>query len=58
MVKQYIISIEGFEESPEGDIRQFACEEHQLILSENEEFKGIIMIWKGEPPKVTNLTLS
>ena len=57
-MKTIVISVEGFEESPEGDIRQFACEEHQLILSENEEFKGMIMIWKGSPPKFTDLTLS
>ena len=54
-MKTILISMEGFEETPEGDIRQFACEEHQLILAENEEFKGLIMLWKGEPIKVDTL---
>ena len=56
-MKTIIITLDGFEETPEGDIRQFACEEHQLILAENEEFKGLIMLWKGDPMKVDNLPL-
>ena len=50
MVKQYIISIEGFEESPEGDIRQFACEEHQLILKPDEQFVGVCYVYTGSKP--------
>ena len=50
-MKTFIISIEGFDESPEGDIRQFACEEHQLILDDNEQFIGICMIYEGSEIK-------
>ena len=56
-MKTIIITLDGFEETPEGDIRQFACEEHQLILAENEQFQGIIMMWKGDPIKVDPLPL-
>jgi hypothetical protein len=49
-MKHFIISVEGFEESPEGDIRQFACEEHQLILNEDEQFVGICMVYTGSKP--------
>jgi hypothetical protein len=49
-MKQYIITIAGIEESPEGDIRQFACEEHQLILNEGEQFIGICMVYTGGEP--------
>jgi F0F1-type ATP synthase alpha subunit len=49
-VKHYIITISGVDESPEGDIRQFACEEHQLILNEDEQFVGICMVYTGSKP--------
>lgn len=49
-MKHYIISVDGFEETPEGDIRQFACEEHQLILNEGERFIGICMVYEGSEP--------
>ena len=49
-MKYYIISIEACEDSPEGDIRQFAYEEHQLILNEGEQFIGICMVYTGSEP--------
>ena len=49
-MKHYIVTITGIEESPEGDIRQFACEEHQLILNEDEQFVGICMVYTGSKP--------
>ena len=49
-MKQYVITVEGFEDSPEGDIRQFAYEEHQLILNEDEQFVGICMVYTGSKP--------
>jgi hypothetical protein len=49
-LKQIIITIQGFEESPEGDIGQFAHEEHQLILTENDRFLGVIMCYQGGKP--------
>ena len=49
-MKSFIISIEGFEESPEGDVRQFACEEHQLILDGGEELIGICLVYAGSEP--------
>jgi hypothetical protein len=54
-MKNIIISVEGFEESPEGDIRQFACEEHQLILNEDEQFVGICMVYTGSKPHQIDL---
>ena len=50
-MKHYIISVDAFEETPEGDIRQFACEEHQLILDQGEQFVGICMVYTGSKPK-------
>ena len=50
-MKHYIITIEEIHESPEGDILPFANEEHQLILSENEELLGVAMIYEGSEPK-------
>ena len=49
-MKNFIISIEGFEESPEGDVRQFACEEHQLILDGDEKLIGICLVYTGSEP--------
>ena len=49
-MKNFIISIEGFEESPEGDVRQFACEEHQLILDGDEKLIGICLVYSGSEP--------
>ena len=49
-MKQFIISVEGFEESPNGDIRQFACEEHQLILDGEEKLIGICIVYAGSEP--------
>ena len=49
-MKHYIISVEGFEESPEGDIRQFACEEHKLILTSDETFVGVCYVYTGSKP--------
>ena len=50
-MKHYTITVEGFEESPEGDIRQFAYEEHQLILDQGEQFVGICYVYTGSKPK-------
>ena len=36
--------------TPEGDIGQSAHERHQLILSDDEEFLGIAMMYDGVPP--------
>ena len=50
-MKTIIISYEGFEETPEGDIRQFACEEHQITITEDEQFLGVALFHKGSEPK-------
>ena len=50
-MKTIIVSVEGFEETPEGDVRQFACEEHQIILDDNERFLGVALFYKGSEPK-------
>ena len=50
-MKTILISYEGFEETPEGDVRQFACEEHQIILDDNERFLGVALFYKGSEPK-------
>ena len=50
-MKTIIISYEGFEETPEGDIRQFACEEHQIIVTEDEQLLGGALFYKGSEPK-------
>ena len=49
-MKHYIVIIEAFEESPGGDIRLFACEEHKLILSDDEELLGVCMVYNGSEP--------
>lgn len=49
-MKHYIIAITGIEESPNGDLGQFAHEEHQLILNEDEQFVGICMVYTGSKP--------
>ena len=49
-MKYFIVTIEGFEESPEGDVGRFAHEEHQLILSEDERYLGLMMFYKGSKP--------
>jgi hypothetical protein len=36
--------------TPEGDIGQSAHERHQLILSDDEEFLGIAMMYDGSDP--------
>ena len=54
-MKTILISFEGFEETPEGEVRQFACEEHQIIITENEEFLGCALFYKGSKPKEINL---
>ena len=38
--------------TPNGDIGLSAHERHQLILSENEQFLGIAMVYDGSPTKV------
>ena len=38
--------------SIEDDNGQFGHEEHQLILSEDEQFIGIAMIWVTDPVEV------
>ena len=55
-MKNFIISVEGFEESPEGDIRQFACEEHQLILDGEEKLIGICIVYAGSEPLKIDLS--
>jgi hypothetical protein len=55
-VKNFIISVEGFEESPNGDIRQFACEEHQLILDGDEKLIGICLVYAGTEPLKIDLS--
>ena len=37
--------------TPEGYNGLSAHERHQLILSENEEFLGIALVYDGSPPK-------
>ena len=37
--------------TPNGDNGQSAQEGHQLILSDDEEFLGIAMLYDGSPPK-------
>ena len=49
-MKTIIISLEGFEETPEGDFSLFGYEEHQLILSEEEELLGVCMVYNGSEP--------
>lgn len=44
--------------STEGDNGQFGHEEHQLILSEDEQFIGIAMLWVTDPAEVDELTYS
>ena len=46
-MKHFLITIEQIDVSPEGDIMPFACEEHQLILDDNEKFIGICMVYQG-----------
>ena len=55
-MKNFIISVDGFEESPEGDIRQFACEEHQLILDGEEKLIGICIVCAGREPLKIDLS--
>ena len=55
-MKYITITISGIEESPEGDIRPFACEEHQLILNEEEQFVGICMVYTGSEPLKIDFT--
>lgn len=50
-MKTILISYEGFEETPEGDVRLFACEEHQIIMTEDEQFLGVALFYKGSEPK-------
>ena len=38
--------------SPEGDIGLSAHERHQLILSDDEQFLGIAMVYDGSPVKI------
>ena len=38
--------------SPEGDIGLSAHERHQLILSDDEQFLGIAMVYDGSPVEV------
>ena len=55
-MRTIVISYEGFEETPEGDIRQFACEEHQIIMTEDEQFLGVALLYQGD--KHTEIPLS
>ena len=55
-MKNFIISVDGFEESPEGDIRQFACEEHQLCLDGEEKLIGICFVYEGSEPLKVDLS--
>ena len=54
-VKNYIITIEQIDESPEGDILPFASEEHQLILSGDEKLIGICFVYQGSDPLTVEL---
>ena len=56
-MKVFIISVDGFEETPEGDNRQFACEEHQVILEDDEEFLGVGLFYSGSQPAKIELPL-
>lgn len=40
------------------DDGQSGHERHQLILSEDEEFLGIVMLWVTKPPPENELTSS
>ena len=44
--------------SVEDDNGQFAHEEHQLILSEDEQLIGLCFVYAGEPMEENILTLS
>ena len=44
--------------SIEDDNGQFGHEEHQLILSEDEQFIGVAMLYYSEPAEVDELTSS
>jgi predicted nuclease of predicted toxin-antitoxin system len=57
-MKTILISYEGFEELPGGDIRQFAYEEHQIIITEDEQFLGCALFYKGSEPKEIDLPKS
>ena len=54
-MKNYIITIEQIDESPEGDILPFASEEHQLILSGDEKLIGICFVYQGSEPLTVEL---
>jgi hypothetical protein len=44
--------------SVEDDNGQFAHEEHQLILSEDEQLIGLCFVYTGEPMEENILTFS
>jgi hypothetical protein len=52
-MKRYTITITSF---PEGDTGPFAHEEHQLILSDEEEFVGICFVYTSDPTQENILT--
>ena len=54
-MKTYILTIQGFDGSPEGDNRPFAYEEHQLILNEDEHLAGVCMVYIGSEPMKIDL---
>ena len=54
-MKTYILTIEGFDGSPEGDNRQFAYKEHKLILNEDEQLAGVCMVYIGSEPMKIDL---
>jgi hypothetical protein len=49
-MKHYTVTIKAMEDTPEGDLSLFGYEEHQLILSEEEELLGVCMVYKGSDP--------
>ena len=49
-MKHYLVTIKAMEETPEGDFSLFGYEEHQLILSEEEELLGVCMVYNGSEP--------
>jgi hypothetical protein len=49
-MKLVVVTVEQFEDSPEGDNGLSAHERHQLILTEDERFLGIIMCFQGADP--------
>ena len=49
-MKQFVVTIKAMEESPEGELSLFGYDEHQLILSKEEELLGVCMVYNGSEP--------